>query len=78
MSIPYYNIFFLICILANCTNDRQIPLYFLQSAAEIKNPETIVSGFLLIPRLLPRYYGADYEARTRYLHLGKVALYQMS
>ena len=22
--------------------------------------------------------GADYEARTRYLHLGKVALYQMS
>ena len=29
----------------------------------------------------PRFckgYGADYEARTRYLHLGKVALYQMS
>ena len=24
------------------------------------------------------FYGADYEARTRYLHLGKVALYQMS
>ena len=23
-------------------------------------------------------YGADYEARTRYLHLGKVALYRMS
>ena len=23
-------------------------------------------------------YGADYETRTRYLHLGKVALYQMS
>ena len=23
-------------------------------------------------------YGAAYEARTRYLHLGKVALYQMS
>ena len=23
-------------------------------------------------------FGADYEARTRYLHLGKVALYQMS
>ena len=23
-------------------------------------------------------HGADYEARTRYLHLGKVALYQMS
>jgi len=22
--------------------------------------------------------GADYETRTRYLHLGKVALYQMS
>ena len=25
-----------------------------------------------------RFYGAAYEARTRYLHLGKVALYQMS
>ena len=24
------------------------------------------------------FYGADDEARTRYLHLGKVALYQMS
>ena len=24
------------------------------------------------------YFGAAYEARTRYLHLGKVALYQMS
>ena len=27
---------------------------------------------------LKRPFGADYEARTRYLHLGKVALYQMS
>ena len=25
-----------------------------------------------------RFFGADDEARTRYLHLGKVALYQMS
>ena len=25
-----------------------------------------------------RLFGADDEARTRYLHLGKVALYQMS
>ena len=33
-----------------------------------KNAETIVST----------NRGADYEARTRYLHLGKVALYQMS
>ena len=24
------------------------------------------------------HFGADDEARTRYLHLGKVALYQMS
>ncbi len=24
------------------------------------------------------HYGAAYEARTRYLHLGKVALYRMS
>ena len=27
---------------------------------------------------IPAGYGADDEARTRYLHLGKVALYQMS
>ena len=26
----------------------------------------------------PFHFGAGYEARTRYLHLGKVALYQMS
>ena len=26
----------------------------------------------------PFLFGADDEARTRYLHLGKVALYQMS
>ncbi len=26
----------------------------------------------------PQKFGADDEARTRYLHLGKVALYQMS
>jgi len=24
------------------------------------------------------FFGADYGARTRHLHLGKVALYQMS
>ena len=30
-------------------------------------------AFLLLP-----FYGAGDEARTRYLHLGKVALYQMS
>ena len=32
------------------------------------------------PVLIPteEKFGADYEARTRYLHLGKVALYQMS
>ncbi|EDS12488.1 hypothetical protein ANACOL_00716 [Anaerotruncus colihominis DSM 17241] len=35
-----------------------------------KSPETIwFQGF---------FSGAGYEARTRYLHLGKVALYQMS
>ena len=28
--------------------------------------------------MFKRPFGADYEARTRYLHLGKVALYQMS
>ena len=29
-------------------------------------------------RLAFLFFGAAYEARTRYLHLGKVALYQMS
>ena len=28
--------------------------------------------------IAPFLFGADDEARTRYLHLGKVALYQMS
>ena len=36
------------------------------------------SVFGKIKGAFQRPYGADYEARTRYLHLGKVALYQMS
>ena len=28
--------------------------------------------------IMPLFFGAGDEARTRYLHLGKVALYQMS
>ncbi len=32
-----------------------------------------------IPRTnFSEFFGADYGARTRHLHLGKVALYQMS
>ena len=31
-----------------------------------------------MPKHLPSFYGAGDEARTRYLHLGKVALYRMS
>ena len=38
--------------------------------------------FIFITKIKSRHnqgdFGADYEARTRYLHLGKVALYQMS
>ncbi len=34
-------------------------------------------GYVTIKKKTP-YLGADDEARTRYLHLGKVALYQMS
>ena len=30
------------------------------------------------PKGVNRFFGAEDEARTRYLHLGKVALYQMS
>ena len=32
----------------------------------------------ILERIGPLRYGAADEARTRYLHLGKVALYQMS
>ena len=32
----------------------------------------------ILERIFPLHYGAADEARTRYLHLGKVALYQMS
>ena len=32
----------------------------------------------ILEQLLLLHYGAADEARTRYLHLGKVALYQMS
>ena len=32
----------------------------------------------ILERIIPLRYGAADEARTRYLHLGKVALYQMS
>ena len=35
-------------------------------------------GYSAISSDEQRKNGADYEARTRYLHLGKVALYQMS
>ena len=36
---------------------------------KIKNPHRVVRIFI---------FGADYETRTRYLHLGKVTLYRMS
>ena len=39
-------------------------------------PDIGKEGFLTKPSFL--FCGAAYEARTRYLHLGKVALYQMS
>ena len=44
-----------------------------------KSPEANASGLARLRReYSPDICGADYEARTRYLHLGKVALYQMS
>ena len=44
------------------------------------SPYFCVIGFREKGRLifLSVLFGADDEARTRYLHLGKVALYQMS
>ena len=35
-----------------------------------------IDNLLLAEQII--FCGAAYEARTRYLHLGKVALYQMS
>ncbi len=51
-------------------------------AAQARQVEA-ASSFLLTKKQdiqtgCPVQYGAGYEARTRYLHLGKVALYQMS
>ena len=49
----------------------------------VEAPPRLELGIRVLQTLaLPLGYsagiGADYEARTRYLHLGKVALYQMS
>ena len=41
-------------------------------------PYTYVYGKRGVDEQQPLFIGAGYEARTRYLHLGKVALYQMS
>ena len=43
-----------------------------------RTPDLLVRSQSLYPTELPAQNGADDEARTRYLHLGKVALYQMS
>ena len=55
----------------------------LQSQVLLEAPPRFELGIrVLQTHALPLGYsavfGADYEARTRYLHLGKVALYQMS
>ncbi len=46
--------------------------------AKRKTPKRFASGLFAYREYFPDTIGADYEARTRYLHLGKVALYQMS
>ena len=64
-------------------------LYLFETSAErtyplrVEAPPRFELGIrVLQTHALPLGYsaeiGADYEARTRYLHLGKVALYQMS
>ena len=65
---------------------RCVALGFLSSALLAKNapPEHFLYARLRAPIrkpkkcTLPGAFGADDGARTRYLHLGKVALYQMS
>ncbi len=44
------------------------PRHAMRALLCMKNPRSCERGFC----------GAAYEARTRYLHLGKVALYRMS
>ena len=55
--------------------ERPLRLFFSYKK-KIRN--MTVSDFLHDEDISPPRIGADYEARTRYLHLGKVALYQMS
>ena len=49
----------------------------LSSAREALRAYNNVKSACIFRRKYKRF-GAGYEARTRYLHLGKVALYQMS
>ena len=49
-----------------------------QLRIKIENPRTGTSGDFSRVKDISRTQKADYGARTRYLHLGKVALYQMS
>ena len=46
----------------------------LELGVEILQTSALPLGYVAGQRI----YGAGDEARTRYLHLGKVALYQMS
>ena len=53
-----------------------IPTSYLKT---VEAASSKVSPIKQEDRLSPIFFlGAGYEARTRYLHLGKVALYQMS
>ena len=58
-----------------------LPLYYT-CKKERRHPDSNRGIGVLQTRALPlgyvALYGADDEARTRYLNLGKVALYQMS
>ena len=60
---------------------KQIPKWVSAFLVRWKGLEPLTYWFVAshsIQLSYRREYGADDEARTRYLHLGKVALYQMS
>ncbi len=59
-------------------------MLFLQTICKFTNDKKEIVYHPVKEKIQTQYWvrifisGAGYEARTRYLHLGKVALYQMS
>ena len=76
---PVYALVPLFRVPLTAKNKREQKLSLIFGTPEgTRTPDLLVRSQSLYPTELPAQNGADDEARTRYLHLGKVALYQMS